>query len=254
MKKLIFLAVLIFVFSCGKEKVKPEYTFTPEEVNQTQEANTLDTDLPDYSLLKKVDISLKTSIEEYDAPINKRFIFKFLVSDKIRREQIEPLFTKLLKDITSLDNDIDDITISLYSDKSLVNGGYDIAMATWAPANGEVTDEIALNNNRETYKIDIIIAENLEEYLANKLIKSDKFGLSQDKRKQISIEIGDSEARANKDADKLFPRVNANNHEKYSNKLYELIEKYKQEIIKKHNINEDIYFSIMEEGIEKRWE
>lgn len=246
MKKLIFLSVLMIFLSCKKAEDAQVDSVAIEGVQNEIE-------LPEYSLIEEKDISIRTQMED-DAPLNKRILYKYVVSEKIKREQIGLLFNKLIKEKISLDNEIDEITIAFYSNKDIVDGAYDVAIATWMPANGEVTDDIALNNNRESYKIDITIPDNLEEYLANKFIKSDKFGLSEELRKQISIEIGDSEARANKDADKIFPSVNASNQEKYANKLDELIEKYKQEIIKKHNINEDIYFSIMEEGIEKRWE
>ncbi len=246
MKKIILLSVLMIFLSCKKAEDAQVDSVAIEGVQNEIE-------LPEYSLIEEKDISVRTQMED-DAPLNKRILYKYVVSEKIKREQIGLLFNKLIKEKISLDNEIDEITIAFYSNKDIVDGAYDVAIATWMPANGEVTDDIALNNNRESYKIDITIPDNLEEYLANKFIKSNKFGLSEELRKQISIEIGDSEARANKDADKIFPSVNASNQEKYANKLDELIEKYKQEIIKKHNINEDIYFSIMEEGIEKRWE
>lgn len=237
MKKIIFLSILISFLSCKKV-----------------EDNSADAEvkLPEYTLIEKEDLSIRTRLD-VDAQINKRFTYTVLVTPEIKRDQIKPLFNKLIKDITSDDDDIDDITIWLFSDKNLKNG-YDIAMATWAPADGEITDDIALMNNRDSYKLDITIPDNLEEYLGSKSIKTEKFGLSEDERKQISIEIGDSEMRASKDADKMFPNVNVSNSQKYGDKLDELQEKYKNEIIKRHKINEDIYLSIMGEGIEKRWE
>ena len=246
MKKLIFLSILISFLSCKKAEDKAVEEYGVQTIEDKVE-------FPEYSIIKKEDVSIRTRLD-VDSEINKRYIYRVLVSDRIKREQITPLFTTLIKDITSLDDDIDDITIGLYSNKDIIDGSYDVAIATWAPADGEVTDDIALMNNRDSYKLDITIPDNLEEYLGSKSIKTEKFGLSEDERKQISIEIGDSEMRASKDADKMFPNVNVSNSQKYGDKLDELQEKYKNEIIKRHKINEDIYLSIMGEGIEKRWE
>jgi hypothetical protein len=245
MKKIIFFSILISFLSCKNTEDKPVEENVPQVVDQVE--------LPEYSIIKKEDVSIRTQLD-VDSEINKRFIYRVLVSDKIRREQITPLFTKLIKDITSLDDDIDDITIGLYSNKDIIDGRYDVAIATWAPADGEITNDIALMNNRDSYKLDITISDNLEEYLGNKSIETVKFGLSEDERKQISIEIGKSENRARIDTDKIYPIVNTSNGQKYGDKLDELQEKYKNEIIKSHKINEDIYLSIMGEGIEKRWD
>ena len=175
MKKLIFLSVLIIFLSCKKAEDAQVDSVAIEGVQNEIE-------LPEYSLIEEKDISVRTQMED-DAPLNKRILYKYVVSEKIKREQIGLLFNKLIKEKISLDNEIDEITIAFYSNKDIVDGAYDVAIATWMPANGEVTDDIALNNNRESYKIDITIPDNLEEYLANKFIKSNKFGLSEELRK-----------------------------------------------------------------------
>lgn len=241
MKKIIFLSILITFLFCKKSDDKVSII------------NEVEVKLPEYSIIEFEDVSMSTRLD-VDAPINKRFSYTVLVTSGIKRDQIEPLFNKLINDITSKDDDIDLITIGLYSDKSLVNGRYDVAIATWEPADGEVTDEIATTNNRDSYKLDITIPDNLEEYLASKSIKTVKYGLSEDERKEISIEIGNSENRALKETHTIYPNVTVSNSKNYGDKLDELCEKYKLEIIKKHKINEDIYISIMGEGIEKRWD
>lgn len=253
MKKLIFLGVSFFVFSCGKEKVKPEYTFTPEEVNQTQETNTLDADLPEYSLLKKEDISIRTSMDA-NAPINKRFTFKYLVSKKITREQIEPLLTKLMENIISEDGDIDDLTVWLYSDKKLIEGSYDIAMATFKPSKGEVTKEIALSNDRTTYVANFLIADNFEENLksGNKNTK-DSSGLSYDLRKKIYQELANTETRARARLDKIYPYTANFDTDNYAKKLDELTTKYEKEISKKYKIDVKTMNSIYKEGDKNGW-
>lgn len=252
MKKILFLVVIISVFSCGKEKEKPEYVFTPQEVNETQEVNNVDIDLPEYSLIKKEDISIRTSMDA-NSSINKRFTFKYLVSKKITREQIEPLLTKLIENIISEDNDIDDITVWLYSDRDLIEGSYDVAMATFSPSKGDVTKEIALSNNRESYAANFIIADNFEEHLNGKSEKVVDSGLSYDLRKQIYQELSKIDEKARAKADKIYPYNNNFDIQKYGNKLDEITKKYELEISKKYKIDAKMIEIISEEGFNKGW-
>ena len=255
MKKIIFLSILISFLSCknGEDKTVqdnliqniPKEEYTP----QTIEA---EVELPEYSLIKKEDISHRTSLNDVKAPINKRFSYKYLVSDKIRREQIEPLFNKLTKDIISEDNDIDDITIWLYSDKKLIDGSYDVAMATWAPANGEVTKDIALSNNRDSYKLVTTIPDNLEEHLSRSKTTV-VGGLSLDLRKKIYKELANTETRAREILDKKYPYTANFDTDKYANKLAELTKKYEKEISKKYKIDDNTVKSIYDEGDKNEW-
>lgn len=255
MKKLIFLSILISFLSCKKAEDKPvednllQNIPREEYVPQTVED---EVELPEYALIKKEDISHRTSLNDVKAPINKRFSYKFLVSDKIRREQISPLFTKLSKDIISEDNDIDDITIWLYSDKNLMNGSYDVAMATWAPADGDVTKDIAVSNNRDSYKLVITIPDNLEEYLSRSKT-SVVGGLSYDLRKKIYQELANIETKAREKLDKIYPYTANFDTANYANKLDELTKKYEKEISKKYKIDDKTIKSIYEEGDKNGW-
>jgi hypothetical protein len=255
MKKLIFLSILISFLSCKNVEDKtvedniiqntPKEEYTP----QTIEA---EVELPVYSFVKKEDISHRVSLNDVNAPINKRFSYKFLVSDKIRREQIEPLFNKLTKEIISEDNDIDDITIWLYSDKKLMEGSYDVAMATWSPEDGEVTKDIAVSNNRDSYKLVITIPDNLEEYLSRSKTTV-VGGLSFDLRKKIYQELANTETRAREILDKKYPYTANFDTEKYANKLDELTKKYEKEISKKYKIDDNTAKSIYDEGDKNGW-
>lgn len=255
MKKTIFLSTLISFFSCKNVEYKTL------EGNQIQNISTeeyrpqtikVEVELPEYSLLKKEDISYKLSLNDAKAPINKRFSYKFLVSDKIRREQIEPLFNKLNKDIISEDNDIDDITIWLYSDKKLMTGSYDVAMATWAPTDGEVTKDIAVSNNRDSYQLVTSIPANLEEYLSrNKTTVIE--GLSLNLRKKIYQELANTETMARKILDKKYPYTANFDTDNYADKLDELTKKYEKEISKKYKINNNTVKSIYAEGDKSGW-
>jgi hypothetical protein len=255
MKIIIFLSILLSFLSCKNAEDKTvEDNFIQnipreEYTSQTIEA---DVELPEYSLIKKEDISHRTSLNDVKAPINKRFSYKFLVSDKIIREQIEPLFNKLTKDINAEDNDIDDITIWLYSDKKLMNGSYDVAMATWAPADGEVSKDIAVSNNRDSYKLVITIRNNLEEYLSRS--KTTIIGgLNLDLRKKIYLELANTETKAREILDKKYPYTANFDTDKYATKLDELTKKYEKEISKKYKIDDNTVKSIYDEGDKNEW-
>ena len=260
MKRILFLSILISFLSCKKaespennppknlEKVI-EYIPKEEHVPETLEE---EVKLPEYTLIKKEDISYRTSMKDVNAPINKRFSYKFLVSDKIRREQIKPLFAKLIRDEASKDADIDDITIWLYSDKKLMDGSYDVAMATWAPADGEVTKDIAVSNNRDSYKLVTTIRDNLEEYLSRSKTTV-VGGLSYDLRKKIYQELANTETRAREKLDKIYPYTANFDTDKYANKLDVLTKKYEKEISKKYKIDDNTVKSIYDEGDKNGW-
>jgi hypothetical protein len=255
MQKIIFLSILISFLSCKNVEDKtvednlilniPKEEYTPQIIEAEAE-------LPEYSLIKKEDISHRTSLNDVNAPINKRFSYKFLVSDEIRREQIAPLFNKLTKDIISEDNDIDDITIWLYSDKKLMDGSYDVAMTTWAPADGDVTKDVAVSNNRDSYKLVTTIPDNLEEYL-NRSKTTSVGGLSFDLRKKIYQELANTETRAREILDKKYPYTANFDTDKYANKLDELTKKYEKEISKKYKIDDNAVKSIYDGGDENGW-
>lgn len=245
------ISLLVFVFSCKKTEERPveenllQNTFREEYIPQPLENEVA---LPEYTLIKKEDISFKVSADG----INKRFSYKFLVSDKIKKEQIEPLLTKLTKDIISDNNDIDDITILLYSDKKLMNGSYDVAMATWTPANGEVTKDIAVSNNRDSYKLVTKIRDNLEEYLSRSKTNVVR-GLSYDLRKKIYQELANTETRAREKLDKIYPYTANFDTDNYTNKLDELTKKFEKEISNKYKIDDNTLKSIYEEGDKNEW-
>jgi hypothetical protein len=254
MKKLIFLSVLISTLSCKKAEDKSVEDKILQEVPKEAEVKTYEkeVELPEYSLLKKENISVKTSMDS-DAPINKRFAFKYLVSNKITREQIEPLLTKLIEKIISEDYDIDDLTIWLYSDKNLISGSYDVAMATYSPSKGGVTKEIALSNDKTSYVANFLIADNFEERLKNESEKKVSSGLSYDLRKKIYQELANTETKAREKLDKIYPYKTNFDTDNYAKKLDELSKKYEKEISKKYKIDDEVVKSIYEEGDKNGW-
>ena len=183
------------------------------------------------------------------------------MSPEIKENQVEPTINKIISDITEGDNDIDEISLLLYSNKDLVGGVYDVGTATWAPSGelGNITPEIAKNNNRDNYKISFKIKENLEEYLLQKDKSEDKLGLTEEKRRLIYKELANAEEKAINEAGKMFPTNITNPNYKQENimknfdKQEELLEKYNLEIMKKYSINEDQKNEIVVEAMAENW-
>lgn len=254
MKKLIFFSVLISIFSCKKAENKFVDDKILQDVPKEVEAKTFEkeVELPEYSLLKKEDISIKTSMDA-NALINKRFTYKYLVPKTITKAQIPLLLTKLIENIVQKDNDIDDVTVWLYSDKDLINGSYDVAMATFKPSNGEVNKEIAASNDKSSYVANFEIANNFKEGSDSESKNIDVSGLSFDLRKKIYKELANTETRAREKLDKIYPYTANFDTDNYANKLDELTKKYEKEISKKYKINDETVKRIYEEGDRNEW-
>ncbi|OOV19875.1 hypothetical protein [Flavobacterium sp. LM4] len=254
MKKVIFLSVLISILSCKKTEDKSVENKVLLEVPKEIEVKTdeKEIELPEYSLIKKEDISIKTSMDA-NAVTNKRFTYKYLVAKTITKTQIPLLLTKLIENIVQKDNDIDDVTVWLYSDKNLIDGSYDVAMATFKPSNGEVTNEIASNNDKSSYVANFEIANNFGEGLDRESNNTVVSGLSFDLRKKIYKELANTETRAREKLDKIYPYTANFDTDNYANKLDELTKKYEKEISKKYKINAETVKRIYEEGDKNEW-
>lgn len=254
MKKVIFLSVLISILSCKKTEDKSVENKVLLEVPKEIEVKTdeKEIELPEYYLIKREDISIKTSMDA-NAVTNKRFTYKYLVPKTITKTQIPILLTKLIENIVQKDNDIDDVTVWLYSDKNLIDGSYDVAMATFKPSNGEVTNEIASNNDKSSYVANFEIANNFGEGLVSESNNTVVSGLSFDLRKKIYKELANTETRAREKLDKIYPYTANFDADNYANKLDELTKKYEKEISKKYKINAETVKRIYEEGDKNEW-
>ncbi len=228
-----------------------------------------------YEIIKTEDQSRKALVKRLSdythqelasLPIDKKMLYRVVVSSKIKDNQVRPIIEKIIVDLTTKDGDIDEITLFLYSDKVLVNGPYDIGTATWAPygALGNVTPEIAQNNNRNGYKTSIQVKEKIEEYLQKRSESEEIFGLTEDKRRQIFKEIVAAEDRAQAEADRQYPisgqtTWNLSQSElrsrmdKNTELMRRLEEKYKNDLTKKYVLTREQLKEITFEAFEKNW-
>ena len=213
-------------------------------------------------------LSSYTYQELANLPIDKKMGYRVVVSSEIKENQVRKTIEKIIADITSKDNDIDELMLWLYSDKELANGMhmYDVARATWAP-NGElgnVTPEIAKTNNRTNYKLEIQIAENLEQYLKQRAKSEDKFSLTEAERRKIFKEIAAAEDKAWAEADKKYPVSGRTVWDLSKSKLrsrmdrntdlaQKLGDQYENELAKKYGLTREQLKQISIEGISERW-
>jgi hypothetical protein len=79
----------------------------------------------------------------------------------ISKESLEHTLKSIVYDKTRENEDIDEIIIFAYDDKNDIGNGYTFGKLLWAPngKTGNVTPDIAKNNNRTNYRFDITIKE-----------------------------------------------------------------------------------------------
>ncbi|MDP2967002.1 MAG: hypothetical protein Q8N87_01170 [bacterium] len=81
----------------------------------------------------------------------------------IDRSRVEVVTERIIEEITADDPEVDKISLVFFSDKSMISTSpFDIAYAVWGSAK-EMTREIADNNLRDNYKIDILMKNEMRE-------------------------------------------------------------------------------------------
>ncbi|QNL51952.1 hypothetical protein H8S90_10440 [Olivibacter sp. SDN3] len=235
-------------------------------------------DAVEYKIVKMEDQSSKAlgkkPLSQYQTseleklPIKKKHLYRVVLKD-IKENQVKPTVELIIKELTSVDKDIDEITLWLYSDNELSNSTYDIGAATWAPYGklGNVDANIAKNNSRENYEISYQITRNLNEYLALRSETEDKFGFSVEVRKQIFKDLVKAQDKAgeyeHKEQQKVlnkYGNINDANREKIKaeyakiyDKSAEKMSEYEAAVAKQYNISVEQLSEISSEAQEKFW-
>ncbi|MFH1326210.1 MAG: hypothetical protein ABIH48_01955 [Candidatus Falkowbacteria bacterium] len=254
---LLFISIFILSGCQSKEQEVDDKTDIVQVSPITYEI--IETEDQSHKALGNRSLSDYTMQEITNLPIDKKIRYRVVVSPKIKENQVKPTIEKIISDITSKDGNIDEISLLIYSDKELTNGAYNVAMATWAPFGklGNITPEIAQNNNRSNYKITIQVKKNLEEYLRKQGESEDKFGFSEEKRREIFKEFVVAEDRSMNEADAKYPLdkagITMDDIKKNGDLNNELIEKYKAQVRLKYGITEDIESKITNEAIIEGW-
>lgn len=103
-----------------------------------------------------------TTKELTDLPNSKRLTMNITIPFDISKESLENTLKSIVKEKTENDNDIDEIIIFAYDDKSDIGKiQYTYGKLLWSPNGklGDITPRIAKNNIRDNYKFDIDIKE-----------------------------------------------------------------------------------------------
>ncbi len=181
---------------------------------QKNEENNLNT--VSYEIVKTEDMSRKAmgdkSLSDYTTselnklPTNKRISYKIVVDNNIKTVQVKPTIDKIIIELIQKDKDIDEIILDLYSNKELVDRMYDVANAIWAPKGelGHVDATIAKKNKRDNYSVTIKIKDDLEQYLAQRNLTENKFGLNEEERRQLFKDLVAAEDKARYEADAKY--------------------------------------------------
>lgn len=222
----------------------------------------------DYNIIKTEDISRKatgnkniedfTSGELANLSTNKKIKYFVVIDSIINEDQAKSTINKIILDLISNDQDIDEIILWLYSEEDLVDdgAGYDIGSAIFAPLGelGNVDSEIASSNNKSNYKISYSIKNNLEQYLKNRNESEDVFDFSVEERKQIFKDIVSAQDKARSEADKKYPVDDyLTNYENNSNEYKRLTDIYEKEVLGKWGITNEQKSEISREAQVKFW-
>ena len=271
---IIFILTISFV-GCKEEKkeVEPEKKVTAELIIETADYEIAKVEDQSRKALGKKSLSQYKTSELENLPTNKKILYRIVLSKDIKENQVKPTVEKIVNKLTSDDSDIDEIILWFYSSKEVLNNPYDIGTAIWAPNGklGNIDAEIAKNNNRENYKIEYRIKENLDEYLTQKSKSEVKFRFTEDERKQIFKDMVKAEDKANEyerlEQDKVLDRILKENgklddksrgqlkieYNKISKRTEKLMIEYKSKVLKKYKITEEQEQEISIEGLDENW-
>ncbi len=171
---------------------------------------------------------------------NNRMSYKIVVTPNIKREEVKPLSEKIIKEITSKERDIDEITLWLYSDRDFIDQRFDIAMVDW----GYPEDKGRIN---------IMLVENFEEMIKQRSKAETLYGLTEQTRRDIFKQIVLAEERSHDEADRLIDPTKVTNIDANHKKQRELQERYREEVRQKYNITVEIERKIVNEALKEEW-
>lgn len=205
-----------------------------ERIVAADETESLTT-LPDYIVLNE-DVS--------DAPVKTQVVMDILVSGEITKEGLETLLNDLyssIKQRTGFEyhDHPNAIYIRAYTSQERAESGMQIAMLEKNAVNDSPL--ITINENQ----------------IAQLGAKSDeKFGLSEEQRKEIWKAYILAERQAREEADKKYPPEQVTTKEelrRLSEYEANLKDKYLEDLAKKHGLTRDQLELISIEGLEKEW-
>ncbi|MDD3662739.1 MAG: hypothetical protein PHT84_02640 [Candidatus Pacebacteria bacterium] len=256
---IFIVALVIFTAFSSIDYSDKNNTFSLESISVNGAVN--------YSIIKTEDMSRKTTgnknIEDFTSSelanlsTNKKVKYFVVVDSVIDQDIAKSTANKIILDIIVNDKDVDEIILWLYSDKDLIDSGtYDIGSVIFAPLGdlGNVNSEIALNNDKSSYKISYDIKSNLEEYLKSRNEQEEKFGFNVEERKQIFKDIVSAQDKARAEADQKYPIDDyMTNYEENSAEYKRLTGIYEKQVLDIWNIDNEQEKEISREAQIKNW-
>lgn len=181
MKKILVLILISgLLFSCKnkKEEVKNKESVKSKKIDFIKKADnsekyTINFDKSKVSKFTIVNIENSSSkamvknLSEYSTselkklPLFKRQVLIVIVPTEISKEELKNTLKYIVLKKTEEDNDIDEIIIFAYDNKKDIDNFYTFGKLIWAPKGelGNITPEIAENNIRDNYKIEITLKD-----------------------------------------------------------------------------------------------
>ena len=194
------------------------------------------------------------TIQELEAlPTYTRSTYRVTVPATIKQTQVEPTLRKIVSDVTASDPDLDELTVFMYSDAQAASSAYDVGRAVWANKGeyGNITPEIARNNDRSNYSTTVDVVPDVEAYLTQRNKQEDKFGFTEEQRRAIFKEMVAAEDKAYAVADEVYPlNVDVSKNTEY---VRELQAQYLAELRAEHGYTEEIELDIKDEGLRENW-
>lgn len=170
-------------------------------------------------------------------------------------EDVKGILDRIIEKTAQAHPDYDEISVYLFSDKNMLYNGADIGSAIWAPEGklGNVTADIAANNDRSSYSTSYTFAQtDLPAYFKQRKQNVLRFGLSQAKRIAIYQDYNREGLKSDKAVirwDKLHD-ADGEAMGRHQTAMDDLLEK---KMCHKYHISADTLQSITQEGVEKHW-
>ena len=180
MKRILWILPILILLSCNKTKNEKINTKIESKLETTKiESSKVETefkivfDSTKVSTYKIEDLEIDSfkpmvkKLSEYetqelkDLPKYIRLTLSIVVPFDISKEGLDNTMKSIVYKKSKKDNDIDEIMIFAYDNKSDIGMGYTFGKLLWAPKGkiGNATPRIAINNNRDNYKFDITIKD-----------------------------------------------------------------------------------------------
>lgn len=188
----------------------------------------------------------------------RRVSWKIVVPPTIRIGQIRPTLEQAVDDLKEQYPDVLEAMFLVYSDKAISDDAYDVASAVWGCHGelGQVTPEIARTLDLGQHELRVSVRRGLEDYLKERNNPVQRFGLSDEERREAYKAIVVAEDRAEAEAETLIPLSSGVTHSAigdHNQLVSDLSDKYLGEMRAKFGITEQVEAAIRAEGFNKRW-